>query len=224
MRRNVLLGSVLLPVALIAAGCSQVAHADTPAGPVISSAPIASPAPTSAAPTPTPNETSVAPTKTATVRPRPAKTATSRPKVLGPTGLGALKLGMSSDQATATGLISGWTGTEGPDCGHVAHLQAAHGKKAGADGTVMAGSEIGVEIIDAYPGISTPEGIHIGSSEAALYKAYPSWKNVEDPDPKRDGRGLVSVPGNSAAYYRIVKIDSKVIQLTLQFKNQGCYE
>jgi hypothetical protein len=144
MRRNVLLGSVLIPVALIAAGCSQVAHADTPAGPVISSTPIASPAPTSVAPTPTPSETSAAPTKTATVKPKPTQTATSRPKVLGPTGFGALKLGMTGKEANATGLLSGWSDLKGlPGCGDQAHLKGAHGNETGDNGTVMANGRCG---------------------------------------------------------------------------------
>jgi hypothetical protein len=68
------------------------------------------------------------------------------------------------------------------------------------------------------------EGIHLGSSQAELYRAYPSWKNASEPQPFADGRGLVPVPGNSAAYYRIVKYKGKVVQLTLQLKNQDCYE
>jgi hypothetical protein len=221
MRHMIVLGSVLLPAALLATGCaSNVPRADGPAGPL--TPPAASSAPS----------TAVQPTASASpppsVRPIPSNTATShRPsvvKALGPTGFGALKLGMSSRNATATGLIVAWTGTEGPSCGFRSHLIGGHGVEAGSDGTVLESRRLGVEVIDAYPGISTPEGIHLGSSQAELYRAYPSWKNASEPQPFADGRGLVPVPGNSAAYYRIVKYKGKVVQLTLQLKNQDCYE
>ena len=218
MRHMIVLGSVLLPAALLATGCaSNVPRADGPAGPL--TPPAASSAPS----------TAVQPTASASsVRPIPSNTATShRPsvvKVLGPTGFGALKLGMNSKKATATGLIVAWKGTAGATCSLRSHLTGGHGAGAGNDGTVLESGNLGVEVIDAYPGISTPEGIHLGSSQADLYRAYPSWKNASEPQPFADGRGLVPVPGNSAAYYRIVKYKGKVVQLTLQLKHQDCYE
>ena len=223
MRPMFVLGSVLLPTALLAAGCtSSVPRVDGPAGPVTPS--------TAASPVPSTAGQPVAPSSPASGSPRPipSDTATahrpSTPTVLGPNGFGALKLGMSSRKATATGLIVAWKGTEGATCSLQSHLTGGHGLEAGSDGTVLESSKLGVEVIDAYPGISTPEGIHLGSSQAELYRAYPTWKNASEPQPYADGRGLVPVPGNSNAYYRIVKYKDKVVQLTLQLKKQDCYE
>jgi hypothetical protein len=217
MRRTVLL---LVPTVLLAAGCTHVVHADGPAAPVTPSpaATTTRPAPTTA---PTTKPTKSAPTKTAS----PTHTAT----VLGPSGLGALKLGMNSDAAQATGLITGWKGVdphvvETPGCGLRSHLKDARGVGVGNDGIVLAGSDNGVQVIDAYPGIHTPEGLRIGSTEAELFRTYPNWKNAADENPRADGRGLVAVPGNSAARYRIVKSKGKVVELTLQLRNQVCYE
>ncbi|MEV6842322.1 hypothetical protein [Actinoplanes sp. NPDC051411] len=131
---------------------------------------------------------------------------------------------MSSKQALATGLIAPWTGREGAECALRSHLKAAHGEGAGDDGIVMLSGNLGVEIIDAYPGVSTPEGIHIGSTRAQMLKAYPDWRPVAEQDPNADGRGLPKVPGNSGAVYRIVTYKGKVVQLTLQLVHQDCYE
>jgi hypothetical protein len=144
--------------------------------------------------------------------------------VLGPTGLGALKLGMTSKKATATGLIVAWNGTPGAGCGLRSHLEAAHGVGDGNDGTVLYSGDTGVEVIDAYPGISTPEGIHLGSTKAQMLKAYPDWVNAETANPHADGRGGAGVPGNADATYRIVTENGKVVELTLQYTNQNCYE
>jgi len=225
MRHKFVLGSVLLPTALLAAGCtSSVPRVDGPAGPVTPSTAPSSVPSTSVQPVVPASPASGSPS----LQPIPSDTATSHrpstPTVLGPNGFGALKLGMSSRKATATGLIVAWKGTEGASCGLRSHLTGGHGAEAGSDGTVLESGKLGVEVIDAYPGISTPEGIHLGSSQAELYRAYPNWKNASEPQPYADGRGLVPVPGNSNAYYRIVKYKDKVVQLTLQLKKQDCYE
>ena len=91
-------------------------------------------------------------------------------------------------------------------------------------GFVMFSGDTGVEVIDALPGVSTPAGIHVGSTKAQLLRAYPDWSNSQDSDPHADGVGGADVPGNSKAFYRIETAKGKVIQLTLQVANENCYE
>jgi len=152
----------------------------------------------------------------------PAPSSPATPAVLGPDGFGALKLGMTAEQATATGLVARWPAA-GDGCAQNTFLKSATGEATGAEGRVYL-NDRGVQIIEAYPGVRTPEGVGVGTSRAALFKAYPGWRNVADEDPRADGRGQVAVPGNSKAVYRIVTIDGKVTELALQDENQDCYE
>jgi hypothetical protein len=220
MRRTVLLGSVLLPVALVAAGCaSDVSRADGPGGPITPPPPTVASATPSAPPSAPPSHSpSSTPSKSHT------PSADPTPTILGHTGFGALKLGMTSRQARATGLIAPWTGHAEAGCSLRSHLKGGHGEGAGDDGIVLLSGDTGVEVIDAYPGVSTPEGIHIGSTKAQMLKAYPDWTNAELPDAHADGRGGADVPGNSKAFYRIETRDGKVVELTLQLRKQNCYE
>jgi hypothetical protein len=185
------------------AGVAPSSAAPTPAAvPALSSSP--SPAPSRAA----------SPAKTAS----PPSAAAPVP-VLGPNGFGALRLGISRRQAEATGLISPFEGTDGDGCALRAHLRAS------AKADVYYSGSLGVEIIEAYAGVRTPEGIRIGSSLAAVRRAYPDWFNVAAGSEKEkytDGRGLVAVPGNSKAHYRIVTLQGRVAELTLQYRNQNC--
>jgi hypothetical protein len=221
MLRTLVLGSALLvPAVLLAGGCaSQVPRADGSAGPVtpsptVSSAPGTAPSPAG----------SVAPTSAPT-RPAPSHPATSHrpstPTVLGPTGLGPLKLGMSSKKATATGLLTPWRGTAAAGCSLYSNLVAAHSTY---DGNVEYSGDTGVETIEAYPGISTPEGIHLGSTTAQMRRAYPDWTNAQDQDPHAEGVGGADVPGNTKAFYRIQTKNGKVVDLTLQVAKENCYE
>jgi hypothetical protein len=137
-------------------------------------------------------------------------------RVLGPDGLGSLKLGMSLDQAAATGRVDPFRYQ--PISGGCLHRSELSGAPAGA-GTVFHSTDLGVATIDAYAGVQTPEGITIGSSVTAVRQAYPGAAT----DPNL-GRIAVPVPGNSKAVYRIAFADGKVAQLTLQYANQDCYE
>jgi hypothetical protein len=214
-----------------------VSHVDGEAAPVTASpVPSFPPSITPASPSSAPATSAPATTASSSPpagQPEPETTtkttAPDKPQqstVLGPRGLGSLRLGMSSTQASATGLVGKWTNpatgesVESGDCSVTAHLKAAPGDA----GKVYSGKNLGVQVINAYGSVRTPEGIRIGSSKSALFAAYPGWKNAADEDPHADGRGLVDVPGNSKAYYRIVTLNGKVVQLALQDKHQSCYE
>ncbi|GID91162.1 hypothetical protein ACFQFC_11770 [Amorphoplanes digitatis] len=207
--RTIPLAGTILCVAL-ATGCtSSVPHVDG----TVSPNPTVSAAPSVPAP--------------ATSTPVSFAPVTSKaPAVIGPFGVGALKLGMTREQAEATGLTAGWTATN-TGCSHPTHLLGATGENAGNDGLVYYSKNRGIEIIDAHPGLSTPEGIRIGSTFKAMRKAYPSWKDVTGADQDGSvgsGRGAVPVPGNPKAVYRIVVSKSMVVELTLQYHDQACYE
>ncbi|WP_144121900.1 hypothetical protein [Catellatospora sichuanensis] len=173
--------------------------------------PSANPAGTPAATTPAAPSTSASP-----VPPPPADAL-----LLGPTGYGRLRLGMTQAQAAATKLITPLAGKQS-GCYRYAHLvgSPATGEHDIA-GRLFFSETLGLAAIYAYSGVKTPEGITVGSTFDELRRAYPSWESVSG---DKDGRGYVRVPGNAEAIYRIEVGAGKVIQLSVQLLNQDCYE
>jgi hypothetical protein len=141
--------------------------------------------------------------------------------VLGPAGLGGLTLGMTREQAAATGLVAPFTQQNGPgeSCAWVSHLRDA----PAAIGSVHHSNAMGIAAIEAYGDIATPQGIKVGSKLADVRRAYPKWSDLSGSG-AADGRGPVPVPGNGKAVYRIALEDGAVVELTLQFADQDCYE
>jgi hypothetical protein len=223
-KRTVLAMTTLAAVTAVAllSGCQSAAAPKIAAAPVavqpepvVASSPEASP---SAAGSVSPAAT---PKKSAT---KPATTKSSLR--LGPTGLGQVKLGQSLHDALATGAVTPIAGADDACLvrGRFKATPPADPDSLADDaGLIFAGS-LGVTAIYAYAGVSTPEGIHLGSSYADMKKAYPSWHSVYGADDNPDGRGLVSVPGNAGAVYRIATHGGVVISLAIQFQHQNCYE
>ncbi|MEE9965845.1 MAG: hypothetical protein K4304_12245 [Propionicimonas sp.] len=164
--------------------------------------------------------------------PTPSQLSTPATPTLSATGYGALQLGMTKAEATATGLTTGISGTDGA-CGG-----AADGRLAGApateptdenpyvQGTLFFSSNTGkLVVISAYGPVATPEGIKIGSTVAELKAAYPTWSGEPDDagNPSDSGRGYVELPGGKASY-RIVVISGAVVELSLDSAAQDCYE
>jgi hypothetical protein len=195
--RSITLATAVLLVALTAA-CSSAG--DHGAG-----VPLTAATPAPAAPSDEPSATTAAPS--------PAGSQPASGTRIGPFGLGALRLGMTYRQAEATGLLT-----------HVRHEGDSWEAtlRGSAKAKVLISTRSGVEVIDAYGAIRTPEGVHIGSTRAAVKAAYPSWKNVTGPD--LDGRGYGPAAGNPAAWYRIVTYQGKVVELALQLRHQHFYE
>lgn len=215
MRATRLLGSVALSAGLLVTGCSSNVPRSAGAAVPVTASPAPSATRSSARPDP------ATPTTSATRAPSRAAPSASRTasRTFGPAGYGALRLGMTAEQADATGVIDSWDRADGPAC------SSANLKGAPADqGTVTVSPRVGVAAIDAHGDLRTPEGIRIGSTRSAMRRAYPDWKLVYEPGQGADGRGIAEVPGNSEAYYRIVTARGKVSELTLQAKNQDCYE
>ncbi|MFG1843569.1 hypothetical protein [Micromonospora sp. NPDC049175] len=177
-------------------------------------APAGSPEQTASAPT-TGTPASSAPSSPS-APPVPSGDAASTALVLGPNGLGPLKLGMPRQQATATGLLRPLTDFVG-DC------TTTQLKSAPTDeGYVNLSRALGIATIDAYGSIKTPEGAGVGMSSADMLRVYPGW-SAADGD-ATNGRGVVKAPGNNKAVYRIETVKGTVAQLTLQYANQDCYE
>ncbi|MEU4626663.1 hypothetical protein AB0G04_42610 [Actinoplanes sp. NPDC023801] len=149
--------------------------------------------------------------------------AASTPKkgkklVLGPNGLGALKLGMTRRQAEKTKLVKKRAvEVRNNVCNADYRIRTAK-----TDAPVFLSRKLGIASITAYPGVATPQGIKLGSPAKAVKKAYPGWRSVTDTGLK--GRGLVKVPGNRKAYYNITISRGKVTSLQLELRNQNCYE
>jgi hypothetical protein len=204
-------------VVLLVAACGDgVQRVDGPAAPI-----AGSPAPSATSTAPTSPATT--PPTTPSITPASRKPTTAAPKsdIIGPKGYRALQLGMSQKAATATGLIDPWKTSGDSGCIGYSHLR----KATGDSGNVLFSSKLGVVVIDAPSAdVRTPEGIHIGSTLAALLKAYPNWERADADGPGPDGRGWAKVPGNSDAYYRTTIEGGKVTELTLQHKDQDCYE
>ena len=182
------------------------------------SAQVPIPAPPPPLPSVTPPAPAPEPPAAPPVPPAPSTGAPAGPTdfVLGPDGLGPLRLGMSRDQAEATGLVPPfWNENPSGPCAWRSQLV---GSPADA-GIVLDSETLGIATIDAYAGVRTPEGIGLGSSRAEVESAYPNVYVNEHYQ-----RGSALVPGNDAAMYRIAFRDSVVVELTLQFLDQDCYE
>src|SRR5688572_25577589 len=84
---------------------------------------------------------------------------------------------MSRAQACATGLITPWRWLETGSGESCYHADFKGGKEGGG---VIFRAGLGVGTIGAYAGVATPQGMREGDSKAALLRAYPDWKNVDD--------------------------------------------
>jgi hypothetical protein len=132
---------------------------------------------------------------------------------LGPLGYGALRLGMTKEQALATGLLNPFAASEG----------CAGASIKGGGGEALLSPTLGIAAIQAGAQVATPEGVRIGTSLSVLRRTYPDWKSATG-DREEDTRGYAAVSGNSKAYYRIETRNSKVMSVTLQLAAQNCYE
>jgi hypothetical protein len=205
MRIMSLVGPVVC-LAMVAACTSPV---ERPGG---DAAPAGSAPPPSSSVSPTTSPESASPTQS---RP-PANAAL----ILGPDGLGALKLGMTRQQAQATGLVFPFENDPNSNaCLWRTRLRSAPSGR----GVVFHSERLGVATIAGYPGVKTPQGIGVGSSLADVRRAYPDWHDITG-DGDNSGRGPAKVPGSSRARYRIVTNNGAVIELNLQYADQDCYE
>ncbi|MBB3094020.1 hypothetical protein FHR83_001669 [Actinoplanes campanulatus] len=202
------LAAVMVAAAFVTGACGQgVERLDGAAAP--DGVGATSPSP-SVTPSPSPSVSSASP--------KPSQTSAA-PLVLGPRGLGKLRLGMTVEEAQATGMITGYRVEEYlHNCGY-AKIEAGNGT-----GSVQfTPNGLGLSNIHAYGGISTPEGIRLGSTYTAVKKAYPDFVFVID-DRATEGNGIADTPGNSKAHYSITIDDGEVTALELGADGQLCQE
>jgi hypothetical protein len=164
-----------------------------------------------------------------TTGPTTGPTYPPAPPHLGPAGYGALQLSMTRAAASGTGLTtstmaSGTGACGGADDGYLTGAPAPDPSGIVLDGRLFFSASTGKLVaIYAFTGVSTPEGIGLGSSYAQVHAAYPTWHSISEEDPT-NGRGGVPVPGNPQAHFRIVILGGHVVQLSLDANNQDCYE
>lgn len=163
-------------------------------------------------------------TPTSSATPSPAGSPAKL--VLGPRGYGDLLLGQSPAEAIETGLVVVDGQIQyGERCDSSALLKGTPEPEddRDIDGKLFFSRELGLAAIYAMPGVETPEGLRLGMSYPELIAIYPTWKSVVEPG-QPHGRGYVKVPGNPDASYRIEMGGAAVIQISLQLRNQDCYE
>lgn len=132
----------------------------------------------------------------------------STSKVIGPTGWGRLRLGMSEADAIATGEFDLSEGVSGSPCHR--YWLAGHG------GPVDISPTYGVARIPAKSGVRTPEGIGAGSTDDEVLAAYPDATTANYVI-------TAPVPGNAKAVYVFNTSPSKqVSSLTLELATSDC--
>ncbi|GAA3817569.1 hypothetical protein [Nocardioides panacisoli] len=130
---------------------------------------------------------------------------------LGPDGYGDLTIGMSEQEAVATGGLT----VTGTDFGCRHFTLAGYAPRANStDGYITAKN--GLESIFARPGMLTPEGIGIGSTLDELRAAYPDLSGSD---------GIFSETLDNGNWYLFdVQADHQVSQLAIVAHRQTCFD
>ncbi|WP_433609034.1 hypothetical protein ACQP2P_37175 [Dactylosporangium sp. CA-139114] len=212
MNAKVLTATAVLAAGLLLAACTKPQHQSGDA------APAGAPASPTAAPASRPATTSAPTGPPATINAPTSRAATNDLSVvLGPDGLGSLKLGMNRQQALATQMVASL-----PEATNGCTTGILYGAHKPYEGAVWLHASEGVSAIYAFSDVHTREGLHLGSTYDELMRTYPDWQPVDLG--QRDDRGYAKVPGNANAVWRIATSDGKVASLALQLRHQGCYE
>ncbi|MFD9887886.1 hypothetical protein ACFWY9_00990 [Amycolatopsis sp. NPDC059027] len=144
-------------------------------------------------------------------------------ETLGPDGYKAVKLGMSEEEAVATGELIRRTDVPSTEyCGWYALKDWPGGPGAEGAGVVVSPT-YGVVAIWAYPSVQTPEGIGLGSTVSEVKAAYPDYEEGE-----QYHGGRAPVPGGAeGSLYRFGRFDGdngRITRMFLQAPRQDCYE
>ncbi|WP_433332282.1 hypothetical protein [Spirillospora sp. CA-294931] len=133
-------------------------------------------------------------------------------KVLGPSGLGKLRLGMSVEDAQGTGELGDKKATGGGAC-------TGFGLRAyptpGDSVSLYASQRDGIAVIFAPRGVKTPEGLKVGSPAAAVRRAYPKAERTPS-------GWVANVPGGSRAQFLFTLNGKSVSEIGLASTRQDC--
>jgi hypothetical protein len=139
-------------------------------------------------------------------------------RVLGPVGLGRLKLGMNRAQALASGVIARIDPANGA-CALI-HLVGSPTTPNSGDGYLS--RQYGIVSILPPAGVKTPEGIGVGSTIAAVKRAYPG--TVYNTSTRQDGGPRAAVPGHANEYYSLPDGGTGIVQrIGLVMRSQDCF-
>jgi hypothetical protein len=132
--------------------------------------------------------------------------------VVGPTGYGGIRLGMTLEEAQATGLLGSPNYDAEGGCPSYDLL---------VDGSPYASVSISDTVQAIYTSATqTPEGIGEGATFEQLKAVYPE---LEGQTVVSDRHVLVAAPGNPNGQYRFWFNEGVVTAVSLQFVNQECW-
>jgi hypothetical protein len=163
-----------------------------------------------------PTTTSSTPTTTTTT-PTKAKPPAD-PLAFGPTTVDQLRLGMSVDEAEATGLIQ--PNAEPENAAGCKGYDWFGQPAAPAHYSLLFSPKFGLVRIGGRAEAETPEGIYKGSSEEDVRAVYP------DQAKPHMGRNewVTPVPGNPSANYWLILSKHVVTEVRLELAAQDCYQ
>jgi len=226
-------GGMLSMAAMLVAGTAFGVSGDAPhqvplavaadtSGPTITT----TPPPATTSTTTAASVTTVESTARTTARPSSSKakptTTTSTPTstlasvlAFGPTTVLGLRLGMTTDEAMATGLVK--LNPMAPTAAGCIGYDWAGGAGTQPNALIFS-SKYGLVRIGGRGDAATPEGIHDGSSAADVRVAYPLQTTPQG----SNGDWVAPVPGNPNAHYWIIFSGSVVSDLRLELAVQDC--
>lgn len=165
--------------------------------------------------------TTSAPTSAQQAGPVPAVNA---PMVLGPTGYGPITMGMTKSQLLATKLVDSTVSAVG-GCADYTYIGPTTSRPSAA-ATEQGNKSVhvylsprapqGVQEIIAPPGVTTPEGIGIGSSVSEIRAMYANLPA------QQDKVQLVPVPDQPGLSYRFTIDKDTVTTIGLGLTNEIC--
>jgi hypothetical protein len=132
---------------------------------------------------------------------------------IGPASFQALRLGMTYDEAVATGMVG--AGDPVPATGCATYPLLVGGESAGG---VQISAASGVEVLYPVVALHTPEGPSNGWSLAQVKAVYPEIDEAAVAD---SGLAFPAVPGNPGAVYRLEFLD-ELVGIALQSSAQPC--
>ncbi|SDN28559.1 hypothetical protein [Allokutzneria albata] len=139
------------------------------------------------------------------------------PTVLGPNGLGALRLGMTRQQAHETGMVSQDVLDQQQAAEHRCTRHELLDSSGTSFGTVVVSRKAGLAEVLPRNAPRTPEGLRAGMTVEQAGNVYPELRKVALSS--GSGSAQTPVPGNSRAVFTVDFNHSKVTAISLRFND-----